>query len=177
MVSKTDFPSWGHMLRQGATTLWEAWDDSQSLLHSSFLYAGAWFTHGVLGIRDDPQIAGFGRFTIRPGIASTTLHSAAGFYHSIRGRISVEWRWEEGRFELNVDVPPNTRAEVHLPTSRADSARLDGRQLDAFDMVKFLPPSDGRVAIEVGSGRYAFSSELVPPHPMIAEAAALVNVP
>ena len=40
MATKEDYPSWGDMLRRGATTFWESWDGDISLLHSSYLYIG-----------------------------------------------------------------------------------------------------------------------------------------
>jgi len=47
MAAKEDYPGWGDMLRRGATTVWEAWDGRNSLLHSSYLHIGAWFIEGL----------------------------------------------------------------------------------------------------------------------------------
>src|SRR5690606_32760884 len=46
MTSKTAYPSWGYMKENGATTIWEMWEKDlpgHSLLHSSYLYPGAWY--------------------------------------------------------------------------------------------------------------------------------------
>jgi hypothetical protein len=50
------YPGWTDMLRQGATTFWESWENNQDLshLHSSFLYLRTWFIEGVGGIKPDP---------------------------------------------------------------------------------------------------------------------------
>jgi len=42
MAAKRDYPSWGYMLDQGATTIWERWDGDQSQSHTSFLSIGSW---------------------------------------------------------------------------------------------------------------------------------------
>ena len=58
MTSKTTYPSWGFMRENGATTIWEMWEKDlpgHSLLHSSYLYPGAWYIDGVAGIRRDPK--------------------------------------------------------------------------------------------------------------------------
>ncbi len=67
MATKDDYPSWGNMLRQGATTFWESWEGNISLLHSSYLHLGLWFVEGLGGIQPDPKHGGFQSFVIRPG--------------------------------------------------------------------------------------------------------------
>lgn len=117
MVGKDDYPSWGYMLKQGATTFWEDWEGSpkRSRLHSSYLYVGAWFIQGILGIQPDPKAPGFKHFVIRP--APLDLTWAKGHYDSLYGRIESNWRREAGRFTLEVTIPPNTTATVILPGS------------------------------------------------------------
>ena len=115
MVAKDDYPSWGDMLKQGGTTFWEDWEGHpmRSRLHSSYLYVGAWFIHGILGIQPDPKNPGFKHFVIRP--APLDLAWAKGHYDSLYGRIESSWRNEGGKFTLEVTVPPNTTATVILP--------------------------------------------------------------
>src|SRR5690606_9723070 len=45
MTSKRTYPSWGYMKDNDATTIWEMWEKDlpgHSLLHSSYLFPGAW---------------------------------------------------------------------------------------------------------------------------------------
>src|SRR5690606_26759643 len=138
----------GHMLHQGATTIWEAWSNPDSYLHSSFIYAGAWFIHGVLGIQLHPVHAGFTQFVIRPGlVVPGALTWAKGHYDSIRGRIGVSWAWKDDRYELAVEVPPNTTAFVHLPTTDPHAAcEGDQRVADAWH-VKLAGATSGRLVL------------------------------
>src|SRR6202012_2834918 len=65
MTSQTDYPGWGYMKAKGATSLWEAWEGplpGHSLLHSSYLFPGAWYIDGVGGIRRDTAQPGFQHF-------------------------------------------------------------------------------------------------------------------
>src|SRR5690606_14513406 len=75
MVSQTAYPSWGYMKENGATTIWEMWEKDlpgHSLLHSSYLYPGAWYIDGLAGIKRDSAAPGFRRFIIRPPLPDAT---------------------------------------------------------------------------------------------------------
>ena len=159
MVDRVDPPGWGAMLRHGATTFWEAWGArADSLLHSSFLFVGAWFVHGVLGIQPDYETPGFARFFVRPGVIDRrNLTSAEGHYDSIRGRISVAWHRTGGHFELHVVIPPNTTAVVHLPTIDSASIRESGSELGHVGGVVSVRQGATHTWVEVCSGRYSFS--------------------
>ncbi|MBL9136115.1 MAG: family 78 glycoside hydrolase catalytic domain [Verrucomicrobiales bacterium] len=163
MVRKETYPSWGDMLRRGATAWWESWEDNPDLsyLHSSYLYVGSWFIRGVLGIRPDPEHAGFEHFEVRPGpLGRADLTWARGHYESVRGRIEVSWRRTETTFELDVTVPPTSRATVFLPARPDAVVREGGRPLSAggsSDGGVVVRGRDGdRVRLEVGAGRYRF---------------------
>jgi alpha-L-rhamnosidase len=119
------FPSWGFMLENGATTIWERWDGyvkgrgfqnpgMNSFNHWAFGAVGEWMWRNVIGINPDDRAPGFKHFVIRP-IPGSGLTWAKGTYHSIRGKIRCEWRIEHGEFELRIAVPPNTDATVYLP--------------------------------------------------------------
>ena len=162
MVNRVDPPGWGAMLRSGATTFWEAWGTSaDSLLHSSFLFVGAWFLHGVLGVRPDERGVGFKRFTVRPGLLDRPgLDSAKGHFESVHGRIEVAWRRAGQRFELNVAVPPNTHAVICLPTAEESAIRESGRELTQVDGVESTTSDEQSTSIEVSSGYYRFTCPL-----------------
>src|ERR1039458_5696679 len=51
MTEKEDFPSWGNMLKLGATTSWESWSGGSSHIHDTLISIGAWFIEGIGGIR------------------------------------------------------------------------------------------------------------------------------
>jgi alpha-L-rhamnosidase len=160
MVRQEDYPSWGDMLKRGATTLWESWEGGDlSLLHSSYLYVGAWFIQGLAGIKPDPQHPGFQRFIIKPGIVnSSELRWVKASHESIYGKILAHWSIDNAQFRLRIAVPPNTTATVYLPTDQLESAKESGRSLSAAKGVRLLAPTQDCAAVEVGSGNYSFET-------------------
>ena len=70
MHTKEDFPSFGYMIRNGATTIWEEWDGDNSQIHNTMISVGLWFIEGLAGIRYDEKAPGFQHFIAAPGIES-----------------------------------------------------------------------------------------------------------
>jgi alpha-L-rhamnosidase len=113
MTNTKEYPGWGYMLANGATTSWEGWT-GQSHIHDTLLSIGAWFTEGVAGIRSDGKSPGFEHFVIKPAVVGDLTYAKAK-YRSIHGEIVSDWRIDKGTFRLEVAVPPGTTATVFLP--------------------------------------------------------------
>jgi alpha-L-rhamnosidase len=98
LVNRREFPGWGHMLEQGATTLWEAWkysDNTFSHNHPMFGSVSQWFFNWLGGIEPEADAVGFDRFTFQPQFVEgldwvrTTHRSIARSHHlrlEARGR-------------------------------------------------------------------------------------------
>jgi alpha-L-rhamnosidase len=117
IAAQRDMPSWGYMIDQGATTLWEHWagsDNTFSQNHPMFGSVSAWFFSRILGLRPAPDAVGFDRVIVQPCIESG-LEWARGEYRSVRGPVRVSWENREGQFRLDLDLPPGVVAEVWLP--------------------------------------------------------------
>ena len=161
MASKEDYPGWGDMLRHGATTLWEAWDGRNSLLHSSYLHIGAWFIEGLGGIMPDPAGPGYKRFIIKPGVLrNQSLDWVKVKFASPYGIIQSEWKIQNGTLRLNVAVPTNTTATVYLPTRYPQSIKEGNVTLSKARGVRHLHNEKGRAVLEVQPGRYKFEANL-----------------
>jgi len=113
MTNTKDYPGWGYMLANGATTSWESWT-GQSHIHDTLISIGAWFTQGVAGIRSDGTSPGFKHVVIKPAVVGDLTFARAS-YRSIHGEIISDWRIEDGTFKLSVTVPPGTTATVIVP--------------------------------------------------------------
>ena len=149
IVGQKTFPGWGYMLRNGATTLWEHWqfsDNTFSHNHPMFGSVSEWFYKGLAGIAPGPDARGFDRIVIKPHVVDN-LKWVRAEYNSVRGPIRSEWRKANGRLVLRISIPPNAKAEIHLPT--CDSVTTNG-----LAPVKTV---DGKPVYEVGSGRYEFT--------------------
>ena len=148
-------PSWGYMIRQGATTWWERWnsdssgDAMNSFNHYAFGSVVAWIYRNVTGIEIAPDGPGFRRIVIRPRL-DPRLTYARGEYYSVYGKVVTDWTAEtRDRFALKVVIPANTRATVYLPAIPRARVTEGGSEIAA----KF--EGDWKV-VEIGSGAYEF---------------------
>jgi alpha-L-rhamnosidase len=141
IASQKDLPSWGWWIEQGATTLWEQWNGSESRNHIMYGDISAWFYKALAGINEDPSEPGFKHFIIRPQPVGD-LTSAEAEYDSIHGKIRSAWKIKDGKFHLNVVVPVNTTATIYVP---GEPVTADSQEGDAS-------------RFEVGSGEYDYTA-------------------
>jgi len=116
LAARRDFPGWGHMLSNGATTLWENWkgsDNTYSQNHPMFGSVEEWFMKHALGVSVTENAVGFDKVVIRPK-AVAGLTWARGEYRSCKGPLKVAWRIEKGRMKLSVVLPEGVTAKVWL---------------------------------------------------------------
>lgn len=158
VVTHRGQPGWIWWLDQGATTLWEQWNGTESRNHIMFGDVSAWFYKAIAGIRPDPQAPGFKHFDIIPHPLGD-LTWARAEYDSVRGRIVSDWRRKDGMFQLRLVVPANTTATVYLPGTAATQVREGRREITAVGDLHFVRQEADRVVLEVGSGEYEFVSE------------------
>ena len=161
MVDQATYPGWGHMLDNGATTLWETWaasDDVYSQNHPMFGSVSEWFFNSLGGIRPEEQAIGFDRFRIEPSVTGD-LEWVDASYESVRGTISSRWRVADGQLQLDIEIPVNTQAVVQIPTSAGPSVREGGRLVADVAAVRPLPATrPDTVRLSLGSGRYQFTA-------------------
>jgi alpha-L-rhamnosidase len=129
IVTRREFPGWGFMLDNGATTLWETWkasDNTYSQNHPMFGSVEEWFMKHILGIAPAADAVGFDRITIHPQ-AVAGLTWARGTYRSVKGPVRVEWNIVAGRMKLALDLPPGIRAKVWLANEQKWTEVAAGR--------------------------------------------------
>lgn len=158
LLLRTEFPSWGYMVRKGATTIWERWNgDTGDVAMNSYNHYALGAVMGFLyrrvaGIEE--MEPGFAKVRIAPLIDSR-VPSAGADYDSVRGRISVHWMQRpDGGLRLDAAIPANMRAEIHLPVVAGRRITSNGQAI-ATDRSVSVKTRQGTVAIvEVGSGDY-----------------------
>ena len=94
-------------------TLWEDWNDGFSKCHVMLSDFSAWAMEYVAGLRK-PLEPGCRRYLIAP-CPLEGLDWAEGRTQTPFGRIASSWRMESNVFDLDVEIPPGTEAEVLLP--------------------------------------------------------------
>ncbi len=158
IAAQRDYPSWGLWIEQGATTLWESWDGQASRNHHMFSDISAWFYKTIAGLSPDPEQPGFKHIIVKPWPVGG-LTWADGEIITPYGRARSKWRKENNRFMLEVTIPPNSTATVHLPTSKRSGIRESGRPVEAAEHVSYCGIERGRAVYVVGAGRYSFEWE------------------
>ena len=164
VVTQTTRPSWGYMISKGATSVWERWDsdtrgpgmNSEALL----ILAGnldAWFYRTLGGIQCDPEIPGFKHIIMRPqppaDLAWVNVH-----YDSIHGRIVSNWKREGVDLTMEVTIPINTTATLHVPARDGAAVTESGKPAAQAQGVRFLRMENGAAVYALGSGHYQFHS-------------------
>ena len=161
VVNQRTFPGWGHMLENGATTLWEHWefsDNTYSHNHPMFGSVSEWFYRVLAGINPAPDAVGFDKIIIRPQPVGD-LKWVKASYDSVRGPVVSEWSLENGQFTLRVRIPVGVTASVHLPARDRTRIREGGRPLDQASDVRFLRMEGSTAVLATGSGSYEFVSD------------------
>ncbi|MBN1490433.1 MAG: family 78 glycoside hydrolase catalytic domain, partial [Phycisphaerae bacterium] len=162
IANQKTFPGWGHMLEGGATTLWEHWEYSDNVYshnHPMFGSVSEWFFKALAGIRPDPAAIGFDRILIQPQIVGD-LTWARGHYDSIRGRITSEWKLDGNTLTLDVTIPPNTTAKVHVPTNDPSSVQESGKPAKNADGVRQVRTTETESVFAITSGHYRFTTRI-----------------
>jgi len=113
IASRSDGPGYGYQLKQGATTLTEAWDanPASSQNHCMLGHIEEWFYGWLAGLRPDPDAVAFDRVIIDPQVVGDVTWAKA-VYESPRGRVAVEWRLHGAELSLDVQLPPGVSATV-----------------------------------------------------------------
>lgn len=148
MTNTREYPGWGYMLANGATTSWEGWT-GQSHIHDTLISIGAWFTEGLAGIRSDGKSPGFQHFIVKPAVVGDLTFVKAR-YRSIHGDIVSDWRIENGTFRLSVTVPSGTTATVFVPGEGPVRTKAQPS------------PTEGNRGFDITPGTHLFEAALQP---------------
>lgn len=156
MLSRTDDPSYGYQLAQGATTLTEAWDANPRNSQNHFMlgHAETWFYRGLAGVNIDMGKTGAERICIAPQTVRQVAGASAR-YHSVLGEIVSLWRRKNGTLELFATIPAGAGAKIVLPSS--STILESGKPLSSAKGIQAVERKAGKTILTAGSGDYRFS--------------------
>lgn len=153
-------PSFGFFLEStptnpgGFTTFGEQWNRGASRNHMILAQIEEWFHEGLAGIREAEGSTQYRELVIKPRLVGD-LTSVDGSYLSPQGLIRSEWLLGADRFDLEVEIPANTTAEVWVPKRFQTNVAVPTR-------AQFLRNEVGYTVYRVGSGTYLFANAGVP---------------
>ncbi len=157
MASQTNYPGWGYMIENGATTIWELWNgntaDPTMNSENHVMLIGdyvVWLYEDLAGIKTDPGQPAFKHIIMRPTPVGD-LNFVQASHESPYGLIASEWHRHGKTFDWQISIPPNTTATAYVPATSLDSVKFSGQPANRFE--------DGRAVYELGSGKYHFISQ------------------
>lgn len=151
MIAHQNYPGWGYMLSQGATTWWEQWNGYWSQIHSCFSSLDGWFYQGLAGIQPINDTAGLKEFRIKPAFLPQ-LNYVDAVTQSMYGQIKSSWKREAKSVLLTIEVPPNSTALLSLPTTLAKTVMQGKQAIEKVRGVDFVKEEDGYKVYKVTSG-------------------------
>lgn len=160
LANRETFPSWKWMLKNGATTLWEHWEQEENTYshnHPMFGSVSAWFFRWLGGIQCAPDAVAFDRILIRPQLAGD-LTSVKSSHETVRGRIVSNWQITGDSCEFEITIPPTASAIVELPAKPGDTITEGGKPLSEHPEIKVGESTAELHRMELGSGTYRFKA-------------------
>ncbi len=145
---------YARILKEGATYTWESWDARQTGDSESHGFGSTVLTtlqDDVLGV----SVAAPGGARLEVQTPAVTPMHAAGVVVTQRGRVPISWdRRGHGGFSLDVTIPDNVVADIHVPASKVGEIR-DGRHTIGNDPgVTGVRRTRSGIVLTVGSGHY-----------------------
>jgi alpha-L-rhamnosidase len=160
-LTDSSMPGWAHIVAVGGTFTWEVWSPSD-LIGDSMSHG--WGSSALVAMQETllgmtfraPNTDGTLRITVAPPVRG--LPRAAGTVPTTAGPVSIDWRRNGQRMTLDLTLPPNLTALVHLPATSASDVREGGVAADKAPGVAVSSVAGGVAVLEVGSGSYRFTS-------------------
>lgn len=172
LLLQETFPSWLYPVKMGATTIWERWNgirpdgtfepaSMNSFNHYAYGAIGDWMYRQMVGIDNDEEGVGYKKIKIQPHVGGGFTHASAT-YITRYGKLQSGWKIENGRLTVEAEVPPNTTATIYVPASRVASVMEGGKKVASGKDMRVGDLQNGYLPVQVGSGRYSFSSDWQP---------------
>lgn len=149
LAKSRTYPSWGYMVQNGATTIWELWngdkaDPSMNSGNHVMLLGDliTWMFEYIGGIRHAEGDTGFKHILLKPAFDIPDLSYANISHETPYGKITSRWKKSLTDYEWHITIPCNTTATIVFP--------------------------DGQIKT-IGSGTYNYSGVLPAIHPAVVE--------
>ncbi len=167
VLQQETYPGWLFSVKNGATTIWERWDSwtpehgfnsegMNSFNHYAYGSVIEWFYDTIAGLKPDASVPGWKHFHIAPHPGGG-LTSAKATLETPYGPAASAWKIVNGHFELTATIPPNTTAEIALPSTDLSSATESNQPLSSL-ATENLRVVENRIRLTLPAGTYRFST-------------------
>ena len=165
LATNTTYPSWGYMVENGATTIWELYNGNTAApkmnSYNHVMMLGdllVWYYENLAGIKSSIDLPGFKQIIMKPEMIDG-LDFVNASYNSVYGEIKSEWKKDNQKFSWIIAIPANTTAIVYIPAHSQNIITEGGKNISSAKGIKFIKMEGTRAVFEIGSGDYSFMSE------------------
>ena len=74
------------------------------------------------------------------------------------GTVSSHLKIDNDKLLFDVEIPANTKATIYIPTNPTESITEGSISLSSVKEIRFVRKEGNYIVVEVGSGKYHFSS-------------------
>lgn len=159
ILTTPEFPSQTYVMNSGFTTWperqfeWETMEGpTNSLNHPMHSGFAAYFFESLGGIKSSKEHPGYKEFIVNPefpgAIKSTSVSIPTPY-----GTIQNNWKLNENRFSMTLQVPYNTKARIVLTKKELTSLTINGAAFDEFKKNYNITISNNSTLF-LGSGKY-----------------------
>ncbi|MCX2480444.1 glycoside hydrolase family 78 protein [Pedobacter sp. MC2016-15] len=160
LATNRTYPSWGYMVDNGATTIWELWNgntaDPGMNSQNHVMLLGdllIWYYENLAGIK--AAAPGFKELIFKPDFVEGLSHVDAS-YQSAYGTVESHWKKVKGSLAWQISLPPNTTARVYIPVKDIDRLVESDKKIKDADGLRFIKMEGENALLELGSGDYNF---------------------
>jgi len=162
IATNRTYPSWGYMIDNGATTIWELWNGNTAdpamnsgnhvMLLGDLL---TWYYENLAGIKTDKLEVGFKKIIMNP-IFPKGLDFVTASHESPYGLIKSEWKKEGYDLTWKISIPSNTSALVSFPANSLSQITDKGKPLADCRHIIPISENERTVTVNILSGEYLF---------------------
>ena len=160
IATNRTYPSWGYMIDNGATTIWELWNGNTAdpamnsgnhvMLLGDLL---SWYYESLGGIQTDKSEVGFKKIILKPFFPKA-LNFVKTSHNSPYGMIKSEWKRIGEKLNWKVTIPVNTTATVYLPGNT--DIYVNGQKIEHT----FFKNETSGISFTLVSGQYEITSKI-----------------
>lgn len=164
IAADRDYPGWGYMVENGATTIWELWNGNTAApamnSHNHVMLLGdllVWLYEDIAGIKKSAPA--FSQLEMKPVLAPGLDRVNASF-HTMYGTVRSSWEKDINKFTWKLTIPVNTTASICIPARAVSGIQEGGKPVSDIKDITFLRMEGDRAVYKIGSGDYVFTSDL-----------------
>ena len=167
IINQESFPSYGYMIKEGATTLWERWEKLEgggmnSHNHIMLGSVDTWFYKTLSGIRCESP--GWNSVTIKPFLPGDVEY-ARSTIQTYKGTLSCSWEKLGNSLKVSLNIPVGVKAKSWIPIDDStiqikESGKVIWKEGNLLsDDINLSTQRENSLVFTLGSGFYIFEIE------------------